>query len=81
MLVARQFSSRFAAALNSSRNNLETMYRTDLGIREVVKRFVCNNMPNSWLFSFNDFKFIFLLLDSVNDTRSKMKNRVSYRAS
>ena len=71
----------YTVALNASTNKSETMYLTDLRIGEVVKRFVSYSIPNSWPFSFNDSEFIFLLRNSVNDARSEMKNRVSYRAS
>ena len=66
----------YQVVLNPSANNADTMYRTD-----VVKRFVSYNIPSSWPFSFHDFEFIFMLRDSVNDTRREMKNRVSYCAS
>ena len=52
-------------AWNASTNNSETMYRTDLRIGEVVKRFVSLHY-NFLTFLMEQFRIYVLLRDSVN---------------
>ena len=53
-------------AWNVSKNNSETMHRTDLRIGEEISKFVSYNISSFWLFSFSRFNFIILLRDSEN---------------
>ena len=74
-------------AWNTSTNNSETMYRTDLRIGEGVKRFVSYSIPSFWPFSWNDCELIFFVAwqwnyhEKRNEWKTEHFANRSYRAS